>query len=223
MNGLPEPVARTPLFSLLSEKQRDEVARVARRREFQKGELIALYGDIWPYLLVVGEGTLNAVKESSGGRRLIVLTLEPGDVFWGPAFFNDGASMPVTIEARRASRVYLWDRESLLPVLLKNGPALWELCRLMVVRMQQASEIVEGLAFRPVAVRLARFIIERFGDSANTPVARDLTLDEMAAMVGTTREQVCRILYRFASEGLIKITRTEFVLTDKDSLSRLIE
>ena len=93
----------------------------------------------------------------------------------------------------------------------------------MITRMQRASDIVEGLAFRPVAARVARFIIERFGDYANTPVARDLTLDEMAAIIGTTREMVCRVLYHFSDEDLIQITRTEFVLNDKEGLKQIAE
>ena len=131
--------------------------------------------------------------------------------------------MPVTFEAHSACQIYLWDKQSLLPILLENGQVVWELCRLMIARMQQISDMVEGLAFLPVAARMAQFIIKRFGDESNVPVARDLTLDEMAAMIGTTHEQVCRILYRFAREDLIEITRTEFVLTDKDGLTQLFD
>jgi len=48
-----------------------------------------------------------------------------------------------------------------------------------------------------------------------------MTLDEMAAQVGTTREVVCRLLYRFADDGLITITRTEFTLLDPVRLAGL--
>ena len=223
MDDLSKRIAHSNLFSSLKDRQRDEVLKRARRRNFRKGELITLHGDVWPYFLMVNEGTLNAVKESSAGRRLVVLSLDPGEFFWGLAFFDDDATMPVTFEAHSDCQIYLWDKESLLPILLENGQVVWELCRLMIARMQQVSEIVEGLAFLPVAARMAQFIIKRFGDSSNVPVARDLTLDEMAAMIGTTHEQVCRILYRFADEDLIEITRTEFVLTDKDGLTQLFD
>ena len=45
----------------------------------------------------------------------------------------------------------------------------------------------------------------------------------MAARIGTTREMVCRLLYRFSDEGLIRVTRTEFALTDKNGLTRLAD
>jgi hypothetical protein len=50
-----------------------------------------------------------------------------------------------------------------------------------------------------------------------------LTLDDMATRIGTTREMVCRVLYRFADKKLINVTRTEFVLTDRDGLSCLVD
>jgi transcription initiation factor IIE alpha subunit len=54
-------------------------------------------------------------------------------------------------------------------------------------------------------------------------MARSLTLDEMAARIGTSREIICRTLYRFADKGFIDVTRTEFQLTDRDGLSQVAE
>jgi CRP-like cAMP-binding protein len=87
----------------------------------------------------------------------------------------------------------------------------------MVERMLQASAIVDELAFQPVIGRVARLLLENFpSDQDSAP--RHLTLDEMAARVGTTREMVCRILYRFAERGAIQINRTEFIFTDRSLL-----
>jgi CRP/FNR family transcriptional regulator len=87
----------------------------------------------------------------------------------------------------------------------------------MAQRMLHASEIVEGLAFQPVAQRLARLLLEQF-PADRLATERHLTLDEMAARIGTTREMVCRILYRFAAQGAIQINRTEFVFKDRQLL-----
>ena len=88
----------------------------------------------------------------------------------------------------------------------------------MLRRMLYASDIVEELAFQPVTGRLARLLLERFGDAVGDYVARDMTLDEMAARIGSTREMVCRQLYRFVDEGAIQINRTEFMITDRGVL-----
>jgi CRP/FNR family transcriptional regulator len=199
----------------------DRVAQQAIRRSYHEEEAVVWRGDVWPYLLLVEEGTIHAVKESQEGRRLIVVTLGPGDIFWGLAFFNDDVAMPVTLVAQDDVRLYLWGRERLLPLLIENGRTLWELSRLMVARMEKASAVVEDLAFHPVAGRLARLLLDHYGGTTDGPVSRDLSLDEMAAHIGTTNEMVCRALYRFSDKKLIHITRTEFALNDEAGLAQL--
>ncbi len=223
MNDLLKMLKQNPIFAQLSEAQRSDVVRCGKARRYERGELIALYDDIYPYILIVATGKVDGVMESREGRRLVMIAFQPGDVFWGLAFFNPEVRMPVTLEAHEASLLYLWNQESLLPILLQNSKALWELCRLMMSRMQQASVIVEGLAFQSVAVRVARLMLGQFSDAATPSITRHLTLDEMAAMVGTTQEMVCRVLYHFADKKLIQITRTEFVLDNKEGLAEIAE
>ena len=86
--------------------------------------------------------------------------------------------------------------------------------------MLLASEIVEDLAFQPVMARLAALMLDTFGEVENEYVARSLTLEDMAARIGTTREVVCRYLYKFAEQGAIEIKRTELKMTDKEFLEQ---
>jgi len=72
-----------------------------------------------------------------------------------------------------------------------------------------------------VAGRLARLLLEHFETAGESSIARHLTLDEMAARVGSTREMVCRALYSFSDRNLIEVTRTEFVLRDRNGLSQV--
>jgi hypothetical protein len=84
--------------------------------------------------------------------------------------------------------------------------------------MQMASDVVEELAFQPVVNRLAGLLLEIFADAEGEFVSRELTLDDMAAHIGTTREMVCRHLYRFAEHGAIEISRTELKINDREML-----
>jgi CRP-like cAMP-binding protein len=211
-----------PVFSPLDEATRIKLEKQAIPRDLQKGETLAAQGDIWPYLFLVIEGEVDAAKVSSEGRNLLVTTFGAGELFWGLAFFQDGAPSLATLEAHTPSRVYLWSRQQVEPVFFANGRMGWELCRLMIQRMQRASTIVEELAFQPVAGRLARLLLDQIPEGQQS-TARHLTLDEMAARVGTTREMVCRALYRFADRKLINVTRTEFILTDRDGLASLAD
>lgn len=217
MSQLDPFLSKQTIFSALDEAQKETLLREGISRTYPKGSFIVQMGDVWPYLFLVNSGSVNALKESNEGRSLIVTTFDPGEIFWGLAFFYEDTLMPVSLEATKETSLTLWPRERILPVIFENGQFSWELSRLMVRRMQRASAIVDELAFQPVTGRVARLLLENFpSDRDSAP--RHLTLDEMAARVGTTREMVCRALYRFAEQGAIQINRTEFIFTDRSLL-----
>ncbi len=216
-----EFLANSPLFADLSDQEITHLAKVGNSQYYPPGQWITHYGSTWPYLFIVQEGLVEALKESLEGRSLVIMELEPGMVFWGIGFFKEDLGMPVALVAREDTRLILWSRERLQPLLVRNGRLAWSLAQLMVERMLRASEIVEELAFHPVAGRLAHFLLELFEEKTGEVVSRDLTLDEMAARIGSTREMVCRHLYHFADEGAIHINRTEFKIQDQDILKKI--
>ncbi len=205
------------VFGSLNDLELREFARLANPHSYQKGEFLCQYGDSWPYFFITAEGIIDGRMDSSEGRSLQVLSFYPGEIFWGLTFFVDSMTMPVTLEARETCRIFVWNYSNAQPFLTRHGVVLWEITRLMAQRMLHASEILEGLAFRPVAQRLARLLLEKYPHQHQTN-ERNLTLDEMAAMIGSTREMVCRILYRFAAQGAIEINRTEFIFKDRQLL-----
>ena len=216
-----ELYGKTPLFSGINPQQLDKLDSLSLVREYPRGQWITHYGADWPYLFLVEEGEVTALKESAGGRSLVVITLETGEVFWGTGFFKEGMGMPVALEANQKTRLRLWSREKLEPFMISNGQFTWGLAQLMVERMMRASRILEELAFNPVAGRLASLLLGQLEDQSGDTLARDLTLDEMAARIGSTREMVCRHLYQFADQGVIEINRTEFKIMDQDMLKDL--
>jgi CRP-like cAMP-binding protein len=159
-----------------------------------------------------------AEKDSFDGRTFIAASFRPGEVFWGVSFFIDDLAMPANLKALEDSSLYLWTQRDLKPIIESNGELSWEISKLVVSRMQFVSEIIESMTFHPIAVRLARLLVGIADGAGGAPIERNLTLDDMAARIGSTREMVCRLLYKFSDEGLIKITRTEFSVTDAVSL-----
>ena len=203
MNSLEETLAAHAIFSGLTQIELVDLADNAIQRTYVDQEIIIHQEDVWPYLFMIEEGKIDAIKESAEGRAFIATSLNAGDVFWGLAFFIQDAPMPVLLQAKEATQVYLWSRDYLVPVIQRYGNMSWMLCQLMISRMQLASSIVEDLAFQPVMGRLAGLILSEFGDAENEFKSRELTLEEMASRIGTTREMVCRHLYRFAEKGAI--------------------
>jgi CRP/FNR family transcriptional regulator len=211
------------IFAHLNQNEINDLMETAQIRHYQAGEWIVQYGDVWPYLFFIKSGEVKAVKESFEGRSLTLTTLHAGEVFWGLAFFIQDAPMPASLRVVQYTELMLWPRENLLPLFLKDGRLSWELSCLMIQRVQLASEIVEKLAFHPVGGRLARLLLDQSERTEPGALPRDLTLDEMAARIGTTREVVSRFLHRFADNGIINITRTEFSITDHQKLENLAQ
>lgn len=108
-----------------------------------------------------------------------------------------------------------------MPVVSRRVEAVWEVTRVLVKAMRRVRNVVYGFAFHPVAGRLARLLLAHYNPAEGRPLPRDLTLDEMAETVGTTREFVSKTLHRFADEGMIQINRVEFVFTDRGKLEEL--
>jgi CRP-like cAMP-binding protein len=216
-------LAQNQIFSHLDKSVLKKIEASAQKRYFQAGEWIVHHGDVWPYLFIVGKGEVTAVKESAEGRSLTLVAVKAGEIFWGLAFFLENAPMPAGLTVSQDCELLLWSRETLLPSLLENGRLSWELSCLMIQRVLFASEIVEKLAFQPVAGRLAHLLLDQSSDNSSEQLPRDLTLDEMAARIGSTREMVCRFLHRFSDDGIIHITRTEFSVTDRKKLQDLAQ
>jgi len=208
----------SPLFSNLDQPVMHQFKEKAVHKKLSSGIFLTREGDFWPYLFLVAGGKLSVVKESSEGRTLVIAELNPGEVFWGLTFFKVDIPNPMSIQVNQASHVYLWSHEDVLALMIENGRMMWELSCLMVDRMVHASSIIEGLAFQPVAGRLAQLLAKQYGDRDEDSIERNLTLDEMAAHIGSTREMVCRILHRLSEEQIIDITRTEFRITDKGKM-----
>ena len=211
------------VFGCMPERDLDTLLERAHMRQYHKGQYLTHTGDNWPFIFFLLKGSITAVKESLEGRSFVATSFQPGEVFWGVSFFDPKLAMPVALKVDLQTSVLLWSREQILPAILENGHVAWELSCLMISRMLRASEILEELAFQPVAGRLAKLLIDFPGGTTGGPIARSLTLDDMAARIGTTREMVCRLLQRFADQELIKITRTEFEITDLDRLTIMMQ
>jgi CRP-like cAMP-binding protein len=171
--------------------------------------------------LYIASGTLRSVISTPDGREYIVSTWEAGEEFWSHTLL-DGEPMPSTLEAIKATTIYRWPGETALELLLRNHAATRALIRRQTQLIRKRRENIYSLAFNPVASRLAKLVVDKFFNAEEPTVQRDLTLEEMASMVATSPEVICRILYQFQAEGLLSVKRASITLHDRDGLEKLI-
>ncbi len=223
METIRHQLEASSIFSLFPSKTLDVLEKAAISQQVKKSTWVVHQGEIWPYLLLVHEGTINATKDSPEGRTLIAASFTKGDVFWGVSFFDQKYLMPAGLIAYEDLKLILWHRDVILPYILQEGSVAWELSRTVVERLLLASEKIGDMTFQPVEVRLAKLLLNISKNDQGIPIVRSLTLDEMAARIGTTREVVCRILHKYSDNGIIDINRTEFTITNSDELNMIAQ
>ncbi|MBI5035674.1 MAG: Crp/Fnr family transcriptional regulator [Chloroflexi bacterium] len=220
MDDLLRLLERAEVLGKLPDEARRELTKLAVRRDILRGEFLCRQGYVWTYALFIASGRMRWTMLSAGGQEHTLLVVEPSSVFWAHSFFDD-EPMPASLAAVKDSVVYVWHRDAILPILYRHPESLWEINRTLVRTMRRAREIIYGLAFQPVTGRIANVLLNESGDSKI--VERDWRLDELATMVASTPEVVCRVLHQFADAGLLSITRTRITLHNRDGLEKLIK
>lgn len=220
MQKILDCLSQAPVFSKLTERERAELSTVAVERKYGRDEYVCWQGEVWPYVAFIASGRLEWAMLSPEGRRQVVFALEPCEVVWGHSVV-DGLLMPASLEVRADALLYLWERDVILPFIYRNAQAAWDVSRILINYMRNVREVVYGFAFHPVAGRLARLLLTHYHPVDRQPAPRNLTLDQMADTVGTTRELVSRTLHRFADEGMIRVNRLEFAFLDREKLENL--
>jgi len=206
-------LSQQPFFRPLSPNDLAQLARQAWTRNVERDEIIALEGDPCQAIYIVAQGRVKAVKTSLQGREQVVQVMSVGELLHlAPAL--DGGPLPATTQAMTRVRLVGLDREALL-ALIEGHPALaFQALVELAKRLRHMSSLVEDLALRTVAERLARLLCEQVSQSNR----QRMTQREMAARLGTVREVVARTLAQFDRQGWIRLGRGAIEILDLDAL-----
>jgi CRP/FNR family transcriptional regulator len=194
----------------------------AAERSFTKGASIMLEGEKSPWLYIVLSGKVKIYKTSEDGREHIFHFARKGD-FFGEIPMMDGLPAPYSATAVAPSTM-LVVRDTELKDLMSSNP---EICKLLFRnishKMRKMLEMIEDLSFKNVPDRLAKILVEMAdneGVKAGSSVIleRNLTLYELASMVGTVREVITRSLQKLEKEGYVTIGRQQIEILNLNAL-----
>ena len=222
MDNLIKKLSKAEFFGKFPEKDRAALAELAVPSRLRAGQYCCHQGDLWPNVLFLSEGSLDWAMLSVAGKEHILFSISPNEVFWGHSIFDD-KPMPASLKATENSIIYRWEREAILPILYRHPETLWEIAGMLTGTMRRAREIIYGLAFQPVAGRLASLLLDRFSDPNDTSVERDLTLNAIASRVASSPEVICRVLHQFQAEGVLEVTRASITLHNRSALEDMME
>ena len=219
LDRLVQQLHTIPLFEGLDESTLQEMARGARWREYQAGEVVVLEGEALPGLYYLQSGWLKVVKISPSGREQILRFLEPGETFNEIGVFADQPN-PATAVALEPAAVWLIRRESLHHLLQERPEFSQIIITKMAERMLYLVSLVTSLSLRPVTGRLARLLLEDAQDDVlHRP--RWYTQVELAARLGTVPDVIQRVLRNLENEGLIAVERYQIRILDRPALTEI--
>lgn len=206
---------KVDLFAGLDPAQLAGLARSAHLRVLPLGAIVVNEGDDGHSLFVVQSGSLKVYLMDENGREMTLSLLGPGDYF-GELALLDEAPRSASVMALQRSELLQISRPSFLALLDDNPAWVRILLRNLVARIRALTENVRGLALEDVFGRIVRLLeslaVERDGQSV---VERRLTQQEIANLVGASREMVNRILRDLVVGGYLVIEPQRIILRRK--------
>ncbi len=213
-----------PLFADLGEADLEAVIASVRTRRYRRGEVIFHQGDPGDALHIVLSGRVKISSPSETGVEAILATLRPSE-FFGALALLDGAPRSATATAVNATETLVLPREQ-FHRLVDEVPSIRDhVFAELAHEIRRLTNHVEELHFLDIAGRLAARLA-RMADEQGRAAEGEIRLDgpitqgELAAMVGSTRQSVNKLLGWFVDDGLIRIERDSIVIVDLAGLRR---
>ncbi len=215
------------LFRGLNIDERAAIINRARIRNFAAGERIFSIGAPGDYMAALLTGTIRITVPSPHGRELLLAILEPGELF-GEIALLDGKERSADATANTSSVLAILDRHEVLSFLERN-PAAWpRIVEILCDRIRHTDIQLAEVALLRLPARLARAILRI---ASNDPKSAadyrhfhvQLTQQDLANMVGATRETVNKCLATWQRQGLIHIDGGQITVADRSRLEALVQ
>ena len=215
-------VRNAPLFLAL-----DEEASVALRTsmvemDLARGQVVFSEGDSGDRLYVIVDGKIKLGTSSSDGRESLLAILGPGEMFGELSLFDPG---PRTATATALTETTLLGlgHDALGPWLNGRPGVAQALLKALSQRLRRTNENLSDLVFSDVPGRVAKALLdlnEKFGEKRadGSYVEHDLTQEELAQLVGASRETVNKALADFVQRNWIKLEPRAVLILDLDRL-----
>jgi CRP/FNR family cyclic AMP-dependent transcriptional regulator len=217
-------LATVPLFVGLDEETAALLAAALTTRSIVRGHVVFNEGDTGDRLFVVMDGKVKISRAAADGRENLLAVLGPAEMFGELSLFDPGPRT-ATATAITDSTLASLDHDDLRPLLLAQPAVAVQLLRALAQRLRRTNEAMADLVFSDVPGRVAKALLdlsERFGDDVaeGTLVRHDLTQEELAQLVGASRETVNKALSEFANRGWLRLEGRSVLLLDRDRLAR---
>ena len=219
-----EVLARAGLFQGVAPEAAQALEDMLEYAEYNRGETVFTEGQQGDSLFIVMAGKVKIGRRAADGRENMLSVMGPSDMFGELSLFDPGprtATATVLTDAKLA-----WLAHTALRPWIADRPEISEqLLRVLARRLRRTNDALADLIFTDVPGRVAKALLElaqRFGssDGDGIRVHHDLTQEELAQLVGASRETVNKALADFASRGWMRVDSRAVTILDPERLAR---
>ncbi len=210
-----DELASVELFDEFTEAELATIADAADSRSLRRGDVLFTEGSDPTELFVVRSGRVAISNRSVDGRESVVALMEPGSAFGEMGLFlTEGR----TAEARalEVSEVIAIPYTSVRAVYESRPELLWSVVALLSGRLRDMDGALADAVFLDVTGRTAKRLLEMAGESDEFTMP--VTQEELAGMVGASRERVNKALAQFVRLGWIEQSERRYRITNRQQL-----
>lgn len=210
------------LFEEMSEEELKAILDIIRTRKYKKGAIIFAEGEPGEAVFFVKAGRVKISKLTSDGREQILHFVSEGDVFAEVCLFNDGP-YPATAEIVEDAEIGFIRNPDLEETVKNNGAIAIKLIHLLNNRLKVAQSRIRDLALKDAYARTAQLLLTLANDKGCTKtkeytIDMDLSRQDLANMVGLTRETLTRVLSEFKKMKIININKSKIDIKNLEAL-----
>jgi CRP-like cAMP-binding protein len=215
---------KAPLFAALDEATADRLMDSMTPLRLTRGEMVFREGDPGDSLYVIVSGKIKLARGSGDGRESLLSVLGPGEMFGELSLFDPGPRLSTAYVVSDTELISLGN-DALRRFLGEHPEVAMQMLAGLAHRLRRTNEGMSDLVFTDVPGRVAKALLDlsdRFGrrTEEGVSVAHDLTQEELAQLVGASRETVNKALADFAHRGWLTLGAKSVILLDTDRLRR---
>lgn len=212
-----ELLAESDLFKDLTVDELDSIVATASTRELRRGDVLFAEGDESNEVFVVDEGRIAMTQRSVDGRESVIALMERGDLFGEMPLF-DGLGRSTEARALEPSTVTIIGYEPVRSLYESRPQLLWSVVEMLSNRLRSTDAALADSVFLDVTGRTAKRLLELAGDEDDFVLP--VTQEELAGMVGASRERVNKAIASFVKLGWLDQRDRRYQITDREQLTR---
>ncbi|HSL60116.1 MAG TPA: Crp/Fnr family transcriptional regulator [Acidimicrobiales bacterium] len=212
----PAFLSEVELFSDLPPAQLDRLVAVAETRELRRGDVLFAEDEEPTELFVVVDGRIAIAKRSVDGRESVVALMERGDLFGELGLF-DREGRSAEARALELSQVVAIPYAAVRDLYESSPELLWHVIAMLTRRLRAIDDALADSVFLDVTGRTAKRLLELAGDADEFSLP--ITQEELAGMVGASRERVNKAIASFIRLGWIEQHDRRYRITNRQQLT----